>query len=197
MSREKTLPLILASGSAARKAMLTQAGVIFKAIPSSIDESTYSASKACDLALMLAQEKAGDVSRKNPQALVIGSDQTLEFNGEIFSKAKTIEEAVRRLGEMRGQTHTLHSAVSVVLNDEILWSCQDKAHLTMHQLDADFIGAYMRKEQDALLNCVGGYKIEGAGAWLFSKIEGDLFTIMGMPLLRLLGYLREAHGFTP
>lgn len=195
MSRE-IRPLILASGSAARKTMLTQVGVKFEAIASAIDESTYKADNAESLALVLAQEKAMDISRKNPNALVIGSDQTLEFNQQIFSKAKTIEEAVRKLDEMSGQTHTLYSAVSVALNSEILWSYQDRAHLTMHDLDQAFLEAYAHTEEDALLNCVGGYKIEGAGAWLFSKIEGDLFTIMGMPLLHLLRYLREEHGFT-
>lgn len=188
--------VILASGSKARQTMLSQAGLKFLAIPSTINEDSYSASKAGDLALMLAQEKAYDVSRKNQDALVIGSDQTLEFEDQIFSKAKTLEEAVRRLGTMRGKTHTLHSAVSVVLNGEILWSCQDKAYLTMHNLDTAFLESYIAKEKDALLNCAGGYKIEGAGAWLFSNIDGNFFTIMGMPLLPLLSYLREEHRFT-
>lgn len=196
MSRE-IRAIILASGSAARKAMLTQAGVKFWVVPSKIDENTYRADNAEDLASMLAQEKALDVSRKNPQALVIGSDQTLEFNGQIFSKAKTAEEAVRKLEEMSGQAHTLYSAVSIALDGKILWSYQDRAYLTMHTLEKSFIEVYARKEEDALFNCVGGYKIEGTGAWLFSKIEGDVFTIMGMPLLALLGYLREEHGFTP
>lgn len=188
--------IILASGSKARQAMLTQAGLKFKTIPSTINEELYSSPQAGDLALMLAQEKARDVSRKNPEALVIGSDQTLEFQDQIFSKAHSLEEAIRRLGSMRGKTHTLHSAVSIVLNEEILWSCQDKAHLTMNNLDTAFLESYINKEKDALLNCVGGYKIEGAGAWLFSNINGNFFTIMGMPLLPLLSYLREEHGCT-
>lgn len=186
--------LILASGSAARKSMLENAGLTFEIHKSTIDESAYQANDANALALLLAQKKACDISHKFPSSLVIGSDQTLEFEEEIFSKAISLEDGKAKLKRLQGKTHSLYSSVCVAQEGQVLWSHQARADLTMHEFDDDFFNAYCARETDALCSCVGGYKIEGAGAWLFSNVQGDVYTIMGMPLLPLLAYLRQMHG---
>ena len=195
--------IILASGSAGRKAMLQNAGVRFTAIPADIDEQSIidqglqSNKTIKDITEELALEKARHIARQHPNALVIGSDQTLEFNNTILSKAKNTQDAADKLRALRGHTHHLHSAVCIVKADEALFSTIETASLTMHNFDDEFLRAYMDKDQDALTSCVGWYKIEGAGSWLFSNIQGDNFTIMGMPLLLLLGFLRQKHCFAP
>lgn len=195
--------IILASGSQGRKDMLSNAGVDFQAIVAQIDEKAIIKQHLTahfDIASItthLATDKALHVSAQNPDQLIIGSDQILEFEGEILSKAKTIEEAKEKLKALRGKTHKLHSAVSLVHNETVIFSHNDQASLTMHDFDDDFLNHYMAKDPDALTSCVGGYKIEGAGAWLFSSVTGDLFTIMGMPLLPLLSYLRTEYKFLP
>lgn len=195
--------IILASSSAGRKAMLQNVGIRFTAIPADIDEQSIIAqgrqsNKAIkDITEELALEKARHIAQNHPNALVIGSDQTLEFNKTILSKAKNTQDAADKLRALRGHTHHLHSAVCVVRDGEALFSTIETARLTMHDFNDEFLRIYMDKDQDALTSCVGGYKIEGAGAWLFSNIQGDNFTIMGMPLLPLLGFLRHKHGFAP
>lgn len=196
MSRKLPL-LVLASGSKARRAMMVQAGLDFEICPADLDEAAYRAAKPSELALMLAQEKARVVAEAHDGALVIGSDQVLDVDGVLYDKAKDLIEAQEKLLDLRGKTHTLSSAVSVVRGEEILWSCVARARLTMRDFTKEQFDSYVKKNESALLSCVGGYEIEAAGAWLFSKIEGDVFTIMGMPLLPLLSYLQDEHGFLP
>lgn len=193
--------LVLASGSAARQGMLRQAGLNFSVLPAQIDESALLDGRADDppaeKALFLAREKALNVSRENIDALVIGSDQILCLGEVIFSKATSREDALGKLKMLSGRTHRLISAVAVARNGKILWDHSDHADLTMRVLDEDSLRRYADFAGDALTSCVGAYQIEGAGAWLFSKVAGDFFTIMGMPLLPLLGYLYEEHRFGP
>ena len=192
--------IILASKSAARKAMLTDVGLTYKSIAADIDETAIIKSSNLDIKAItekLAVMKALHISDKYPDALIIGSDQTLEFNGELICKSKNAFEAEQKLKQMRGKTHTLRSSVCVVLGGESVFTHTSDAKLTMHDFDDEFLTNYIDSDPDALTSCVGGYKIEGAGAWLFSEITGDAFTIMGMPLLPLLAFMRKTYGVTP
>ncbi len=186
--------IILASGSAARKAMLTNVGLEFDVIPANIDEDFIIKNSNDNIKTTteyLAKAKALHISQKHPNSLVIGSDQTLEYQGRLLSKARDINEAAAKLKMLRGDVHRLHASVCVALNGEVVFSYTDKAELTMRDFDDEFLTDYMGKNPDAIISCVGGYKIEGAGAWLFSSVKGDFFTIMGMPLLPLLGFLQK------
>lgn len=195
--------IILASGSAGRKMMLDNAYVPFTATPAYINERAIiddgldSGQNIKDITVQLAKQKALHVAAKNSSSIVIGSDQTLEFEGAILSKAEDEEEAKEKLKSLRGKTHYLHSGVSVARGDDVLFTHIESAELTMHNFSDAFLDSYMARDPDALVSCVGGYKIEGAGAWLFSSIKGDNFTIMGMPLLPLLGFLHDEFGFQP
>jgi septum formation protein len=195
--------IILASGSAARKMMLDNAYIPYSATPAYInergiiDDGMDRGQSIKDVTVQLAQQKALHVAAKNPKAIVIGSDQTLEFEGKILSKAEDEDEARDKLCALRGKTHFLHSAVSVVRGKDVLFTHLESAELTMNVFGDDFLESYIECDPDALTSCVGGYKIEGAGAWLFSSIQGDNFTIMGMPLLPLLCFLHDEFGFQP
>ena len=196
--------LILASGSAARKAMLDAVHIPYTAHSADLDEEAITQKTLAEeggspaaCALRLAQAKALAVAPLYPDSLVIGSDQVLACEGTLFSKATDAYDAKNKLRILRGKTHQLISAVCVVQNTDILWSHTGEAHLTMRDFDDLFLEAYAAKAQDALCACVGAYKIEGLGVWLFSAIEGDHFTIMGMPLLPLLTYLHDEHGIVP
>jgi septum formation protein len=195
--------LILASASAARIGMLRAAGLAFKIVPADIDENSILATmvrqknSASDIALRLSEAKALEISKSYPSALVIGSDQILEFEGDILQKSADREAAKIKLLKMRGKAHRLISAVCVVRQGEVLWNFLQEAHLKMHDFDHDFAARYMERAEDALTKCVGGYEIEGAGAALFESVEGNHFTIMGMPLLPLLNYLRDQHRIEP
>lgn len=192
--------IILASGSKARQDMLRGCGIAARAIPADIDEAGalreaqekgYAPVK---FAGILAIMKAEKIALQNQGALVIGSDQVLEQNGTVFSKAKTIPEAREKLLALRGRSHTLHSAVSVAQNEKILWSHTASAVLHMHDFGNEFLDRYLDSAGDTVTACVGAYALEGLGAQLFDVIEGDYFTILGMPLLPLLKYLREEQG---
>lgn len=194
-------PIILASGSQARQQMLKQCGLDFNVRPADIDEAAIigqadklTPSKASEI---LALEKAKAVSHLKPDALVIGSDQVLDFEGEIVSKAGDKAAAREKLMRLRGKTHHLHSAVCVCLDGKPVFTAYDKATLTIRDFDDVFLDHYMDIEADALTSCVGAYKIEGGGAWLFSEVEGDTYTIMGMPIFPLLGFLYETYGVLP
>jgi len=196
-------PIILASKSFGRRKMLQDIGLTFESIPAQIDEraiedklETINAGHE-DIALELAKEKALSVSAQHPGALVIGSDQLLECEGEVLHKAATQQEALDKLRFLSGKTHKLIASACLARGNEILWSDTDSASLTMHDLDEAFLEAYIEKAGAALLNCVGAYALEAEGAWLFSRIEGDYFTILGMPLLPLLNELRTQHGIMP
>ncbi|MGB0719587.1 MAG: Maf family protein [Bdellovibrionales bacterium] len=194
--------LILASQSAARRTMLRDAGLEFESIPADIDETFIIESSlhgGCvqSIAAKLAEQKALTIAAKHPDALVIGSDQMLECDGRIFEKAKTPEAAKDKLKTLSGQTHRLISAVCIACNNETIWQSSDTAALTMHDLSDDFIDHYLEIAKDDALHCVGAYALEKAGIWLFNKIEGDYHTILGMPLLPLLTYLRTEHEIMP
>ncbi len=195
--------LILASQSKARHAMLTNAGLVFKTIHPVLDEMAVAKEmldqKAAPqkIALELAKKKALTVARKNPDMLVIGSDQVLVLDGKMLGKAHSEDEARARLKLLRGRTHTLISTVAVAKAGAVFWSHEEEATLAMHDFDDAFLDLYCGKAGEALTHTVGAYEIEGAGAWLLSGAKGDYFTILGMPLLPLLAYLREYHSIGP
>lgn len=191
--------LILASGSRARKDMLTAAGLAFDVVPADIDEDAITAAmtsendcvEAADIATALAAEKALSVARANSDALVIGSDQVLARGRRLFSKAADIKEARQTLSALRGRTHELVSAVALASSNAVLWQSVETAELTMRAFSDDFLDDYLAKNGGGILSSVGCYEIEGAGIQLFERFAGDHFTIMGMPLLPLLAELRN------
>ena len=195
--------LILASQSAARIKMLCQAELAFKAMAAHIDEDAITAQllkkKANPerIAMELAQGKALAISQQKKGVLVVGADQVLLRGKLLINKAKTKNEAFNKLKLLQGKAHKLISAVCVAKDNEILWKYSDKASLKMRALNNAFLKDYCAKAGPALTRAVGAYEFEGLGAWLFEKVEGDIYTIMGMPLLPLLRYLNEKHGFGP
>lgn len=174
--------------------MLKNAGLTFECIPADIDEQAlqkrFTGNNPAELAVELARAKALSVSESHPACLVIGADQVLEINGNILTKAANKEEALDKLRTLKGTAHTLISAVTVAEAGKILWQDVQGAHLTMHDFDENFLQNYAAHAGDGLTAAVGAYELEGAGAWLFDKVEGDYFTILGMPLLPLLSFLR-------
>jgi septum formation protein len=193
--------VVLASKSAARRAVLDGAGVAFEVAVAGVDEDAVKASLLAegatprDVADALAELKAIRVSAKRPE-LVIGSDQTLEFEGRLYDKAESLEAARERLRALRGRTHKLHSAVVVAKDGAPIWREIVTASLTMREFSDAFLNAYLEQEGQAALGSVGCYRLEGPGAQLFSRIEGDYFAILGLPLLGLLDLLRR-HGELP
>lgn len=189
--------LILASGSIARRQMLAGAGLGFSVIPADLDETAIiqaareEKKSALECAKTLADEKALSVSKTNSQALVIGSDQIMQCEGVWLEKAVNKEEAQQKLKFLRGKTHEAISAVSVAKEEKILWRHIEITKLRMHNFDDAFLERYIESAGDILMQCVGAYAIEKHGAQLFDAIEGDYFTVLGMPLLPLLKYLRE------
>lgn len=189
--------IVLASGSPFRRKMLEDAGLAFTVQRPEIDErAVESAVEGTgmtpeDLASILAEAKALDVSQRSPGALVIGTDQTLSLGDEVLHKPRDMEEARRRLLALSGKTHQLNSAVVLVRDGEAIWRHVGIARLTMRTLDPGFVGRHLSRVGDKALSSVGAYQIEGEGIQLFEKIEGDHFTIVGLPLLPLLATLRE------
>lgn len=192
-----TEKLILASGSPFRKKLLEHAGIGVEAIPADLDERALEAPLADsgaspeDVALVLAEAKATAVSEEHPGRLVLGCDQTLSLGDEVFHKPSDMEGARRHLLKLSGQTHHLNSAVVLVRNGETLWRHVGIASLTMRKLDPAFIGRHLARVGDKALSSVGAYQIEGEGIQLFDKVEGDYFTIVGLPILPVLEKLRE------
>ena len=189
-------PIILASGSAARRALLDNAGVAFTVSPAPVDERAIEApliaagTSPAEIATALAEAKAIVMSRANPGAYVIGADQTLDWNGERWTKPATRADARAQLALLSGRSHQLHSAIVVARDGVIVWQHHDSATLTMHKLSPTRIDAYLARIGDAALMSVGVYQLEGEGIRLFERIDGDYFTILGLPLLPLLNYLR-------
>lgn len=191
------MKLLLASRSAARRAMLKAAGVSFEAVDAEFDEEAAKAelkgTGAAELAEALADRKALAVTA-GAVDLVLGSDQTLEApDGAIFGKPQSRDDAATQLRTLSGRTHKLHSAASIAEGGRIVWRSRQTVALTVRPLSEAFIGTYLADEYQAIRWGVGGYRIEGRGAQLFERIEGSHFAILGLPLLPLLVYLRERH----
>jgi len=187
--------LILASASPARQTLLRHAGLKCFAMPAAVDEAALKrdfTGDAPSLALHLASAKASEVAAEYPQALVIGADQLLVCEGRQFDKPATLAQAGEQLRLLSGRTHTLVTAVCVHQGGALVWSNVAQARLTLRPLSEPFIAQYLASEGEALTGCVGAYRLEGLGAQLFTSVEGDFFTILGLNLLPLLGYLREA-----
>lgn len=190
-------PLILASTSKFRKSLMENAGLTFTTVGPQIDEREISApleeagADPKTIAQVLADAKAIDVSLRHPEAIVIGSDQTMALGNLMFHKPKNQTEARHHLTLLQGKTHSLHSAVSIAVNGMVEWQVVSTAHLTMRTLSTSDIDAYLRKAGDSILWSVGGYQIESIGITLFEKIDGDYFTILGLPILPLLSALRN------
>lgn len=192
-----TEKIILASGSPFRKKLLENAGIDVEAIPADLDERALEAPLAEsgaspeDVAMVLAEAKAVAVSEEHPGRLVLGCDQTLSLDDEVFHKPDDMEGARRHLLKLSGKTHHLNSAVALVRDGETLWRHVGIASLTMRKLDPAFIGRHLARVGDKALSSVGAYQIEGEGIQLFEKVEGDYFTIVGLPLLPVLEELRN------
>ncbi|MGF1609694.1 MAG: Maf family protein [Kiloniellales bacterium] len=195
-------PLVLASASRSRAALLKNAGLAFAQDAARVDESAVKAALLAEgasparAAETLSELKAQRVSPRHAGALVVGADQMLECEGRWFDKAAERGEAAANLRALSGKTHRLVSAVCLVRDGARLWHHVAEARLTVRPLSDDFIAAYLDAIGDAALDSVGAYQIEGLGAQLFSRIEGDPFTIMGLPLLPLLDFLRN-HRVVP
>lgn len=197
--------LILASNSAARKALLTGAGLDFESSPAPIDERAEEAvalGKApADVARHLAEAKALAVSRLRPTDVVIGADQTLSLDGAIFHKPADMAAARDQLTRLRGRTHRLSCGVALARNGVVLWSLAVEAGLTVRAVSDVERDAILAEEGEAALGSVGAYRLEGPSVRLFERIDGDYFTILGLPLLPLLAALRlhapeTLKGFT-
>jgi septum formation protein len=189
-------PLVLASKSDTRGKILTAAGLRFEIRPAAIDEraveSKAGSPDAAAAARHLARAKAHAVAASFPGRLVLGADQTLARGSKRFSKPAGRAEAAAQLRELRGRSHELHSGLALVRDGAVLFDCIDSARLTMRDYSDRFLDGYLDMAGAAALASVGGYQLEGIGIHLFERIEGDYFTILGLPLLPLLAYLRKS-----
>jgi septum formation protein len=187
-------PLILASQSRARQMLLGNAGISFEAVAADIDERAVQKNSGLtspgEIAGLLAREKALFVSSRNPGRYVIGADQTLALGERQFSKPSGRAQAAEQLRLLAGNSHALHSAVAVARDGKIVFADVSIARMTMRQLSENEISAYLDAAGDAVTTSVGAYQLEGFGVHLFERIEGDHFTILGLPLLPLLKFLR-------
>ncbi|MHB0951600.1 MAG: Maf-like protein [Allorhizobium sp.] len=189
--------LVLASTSQSRRTLMKNAGLIFEAVAADVDERAIEAEERnaklgpAELALELARRKALDVSRRKPGALVVGCDQTMSLDQIVFHKPAGVGEARGNLWTLRGKTHRLNSAIVLVRDGEVSWEHVGIAELTMRPFSESYLDLYLSRVAGSVLKSVGAYQLEGEGIQLFESIEGDYFTILGLPLLPLLSKLRE------
>ena len=188
-------PLVLASRSDIRGKILAAAGLRFEIRPSQIDERVVEAKSgvvdAAGVAQHLAHAKAEAAATLLPGRLILGADQTLAKGAKRLSKPRDRTQATEQLRGLRGRTHELHSALALVRDREMIFSCVDTAKLTMRDFSDRFLNNYLDLAGDAAMRSVGGYQLEGIGIHLFERVEGDYFTILGLPLLPLLTFLRQ------
>ena len=205
MSERAANRLVLASGSRSRRQMLEAAGLAVTIAPADLDEGaireTLSAGDStvepADVAEVLARAKAETVSRAHGDAIVIGADQVLALGDDIFEKPAGLDGARAHLMRLRGHTHQLHSAVVLAQAGEIVWAHVDTASLTMRAFSPGFLDDYLSRAGSVVCESVGAYQLEGQGVQLFERIEGDYFTILGLPLLPLLAELRLRRMIAP
>lgn len=194
-------PLLLASRSAVRRMLLEAAGVPVEVHPADIDErslQTDEPSAAPDaVAALLARRKALAVAESHPGRLVLGADQTLALDGKLFTKAADRHAARAQLRQLSGRTHELHSAIAFVREGQVAFQYVGAARLTMRSFSDRFLDAYLQAAGSAATASVGGYQIEGPGIQLFERVEGDYFTILGLPLLTALDFLRRSGCLIP
>ena len=188
--------LILASKSAARTSLLAGAGLSFEPAGAGVDEDAFKIEALArgegprEVAVGLSALKALAVSKTRP-GLVIGADQTLDLGGRLIDKAETPAEARQRLQDLRGRVHHLHSGVAAAENGEVVWSTVETATLSVRDFSDAWLDGYLARQGDRILSSVGCYQLEGEGVQLFDRIEGDYFTILGLPMVPLLAFLRE------
>ncbi len=196
-SLDKNTPIILASNSRFRAELLNNAGIKFIQQAAQIDERAIeepllkSQLDASDIAQVLAEAKAQEVSHRFKDALVIGCDQTLSLGDKMFHKPADMKAARQHLLAFSGNTHQLNSGIAVVINEQTVWRYVSTADMSMRKLTPEFIGRYLARAGGDVLKSVGAYQLEGEGINLFEKIEGDYFTIIGLPLLPLMAELRN------
>lgn len=194
------LDIILASTSKIRGKILSAAGIKFSVINSKLDEEKAKSSitelSPRKISLELARLKSEKISRLHPQALTIGADQVLGLENRIFNKPVSRADAEKQLSMLRNATHTLYSAVSCAIAGAEVWNHCSEARLTMRDFTPEFLSSYLDGSPADYLSSVGAYKLEETGIQLFEKIEGDYFTILGLPILPLLGFLRQ-RGIIP
>lgn len=189
--------IILASTSAIRAKLLRDAGVTIETVPPRVDESALKASLLAeevtpvDLAASLAEMKSTKVSARMPGTLVLGADQVLDFEGEVFDKPGDLSTARAHLKRLSGRRHRLISAAVISEGGKPVFRATQSVTLHMRPLGAEFLDMYLQQAGPEILSCVGGYQLEGLGAQLFHRIDGDYFVVLGLPLLDILGYLRE------
>lgn len=194
--------LILASASKIRADLLRNSGLDVESLAARIDEEAIRAALEAegasprDQADTLAEMKAEKISRRFPEAVVIGCDQVLDFKGKVFGKPASIDAARAQLEELRGQTHKLLSAVVLYEKGRPVWRHVGEVRLTMRDFSATYLEEYVARQGDLLLETVGGYQLEAEGVRLFSDVRGDYFTVLGLPLVALLGYLSQ-RGMIP
>lgn len=194
--------LVLASGSTIRQRLLTAAGVPFSVLLPRVDEDLIRAAllgegaKPRDMADMLAEAKARKVAERNSDRFVLGCDQILELEGAVLSKPKDIDDARGQLALMRGKTHRLWSAAVIYHEAKPVWRVVTGAKMTMRNLSDAYLDDYLSRNWEGIRSSVGCYKLEEEGARLFSVVEGDYFTVLGLPLLPVLGYLAD-RGLVP
>ena len=191
-------PLILGSSSKTRARILERAGLEFRALAPDLDETAMRAAMGdenaldpSDVAEVLARAKAEAISHLAREAIVVGGDQVLSMDGRIFGKPGSMEEARTQLLDLSGKTHQLHTSLALAKNAVTVWAETDVVTLTMRRLSPEFIGRYLATSGEAVLGSVGAYQIEALGIQLFEKIDGDFFSILGLPLLPLLDALRR------